>query len=237
MFKIYKIIILYTHHYKDNNFTKNCIQLYYNLFYSVHHDISLFFFIFFYIILFFSNDYNYLYSFMKYYYKEYIEHIQSVTNNKPSYYKDMINYLITNKINNITIYDNDFIQFYNFIKNIYTTTSEALLTLFIDIPEQNEHILLTNLRILYYIQNMMKNKKCLLYVISPIQQYNKSSDDISKGRNIELPSYSSNEDLIYKSFSKLITKGYEKTNHKNTNKNNNMISNDNNKSNQNNIKE
>ncbi|CRG93279.1 conserved Plasmodium protein, unknown function [Plasmodium gallinaceum] len=174
IYKLFKIIILNTK-YKDNNFTKNCLQLYYNLFLSV--DLYLFFLIIFYIILFYSNDFEYLYSFMKFY-KEY-KHLDIKE------YSYIINYLIINRVKSITIYDK-FIELYNFLRKVYSL--ENIFNL-----KKNDEIL-TNLRILYYIQNFINKNK---YVILP--------EDMNTQKKIS----ESNED-IYKSFSKLIAQTYEK---------------------------
>ncbi|VTZ66867.1 conserved Plasmodium protein, unknown function [Plasmodium chabaudi chabaudi] len=108
IFKIFKYIILYTN-YKDDNFTQNCLQVYYNLFNSVQ--VHIFFFILFYIILFYSNDFRYLHLFIKYYDEQYPD-LKNIHD-----YSNVINYLILTKAKTITIYDN-FYGFYNFLKNV-----------------------------------------------------------------------------------------------------------------------
>ncbi|CAD2084617.1 conserved Plasmodium protein, unknown function [Plasmodium vinckei lentum] len=108
IFKIFKYIILYTN-YKDDNFTQNCLQVYYNLFNSVQ--VHIFFFILFYIILFYSNDFRYLHLFIKYYDEQYPD-LKNVHD-----YSNVINYLILAKAKTITIYHN-FYNFYNFLKNV-----------------------------------------------------------------------------------------------------------------------
>ncbi|SCM15256.1 conserved Plasmodium protein, unknown function [Plasmodium berghei] len=181
IFKIFKYIILYTN-YKDDNFTKNCLQVYYNLFNSLH--IHIFFFILFYIILFYSNDFRYLYSFIKYYEENY-PNLKNVFN-----YSNIISYLILSKAKTITIYDN-FYDFYNFLKKVTSHTD-----MFNHIDKIKEIVLCL---------------KTMLYIQKLLNQTNKHKENytnFSKYINKTNAQTKYNEN-IYHSFSKLIVDPYE----------------------------
>ncbi|SBT87164.1 conserved Plasmodium membrane protein, unknown function [Plasmodium malariae] len=179
IYRLFKMIFLHTN-YKDTNFTKNGLQLYYNLFDSI--DVYLFFFILFYIILYYSNDYEYLYAFIKFYYKNYKE-----LNKQDEGFTYIVNYLIVNRVKSITAHEH-FMDFYNFLKKVYS--DEISLANF----KKNKE-LLTNLRVLLHIQNIINKKKCITF------------NEHLNGRQNQM--VSSSED-IYKSFSKLISQSYEK---------------------------
>eukprot|EP00366_Plasmodium_knowlesi_P000285 XP_002257782.1 hypothetical protein, conserved in Plasmodium species [Plasmodium knowlesi strain H] len=188
IFTLFKKIMTCTQ-YKDTNFTKNCFQLYHNLFYLV--DVHTFFHILFYIILFHSNDFEYLSNLLNFF-QRYYHHVGG---EKSDY---LINYLLLSRAKVATINEN-FEHLYKFVKNIYSKRMSGLLC---HLADQRED-LLANLKMLKYIQ-IFANRK---------GENEKESGGISSmSRYVSRQSThksTSNED-IYKSFSKLISQSYER---------------------------
>ncbi|EUD65326.1 hypothetical protein C922_04269 [Plasmodium inui San Antonio 1] len=199
IFTLFKKIVTCTQ-YKDTNFTKNCFQLYHNLFYLV--DIHTFFHILFYIILFHSNDFEYLtnlLSFFQRYYKEGSGEGPLHTETPPcgERWGDLLHYLLLNRAKVVTINEN-FEHLYKFLKHIYSKRREGFLS---HLADQSKD-LLTNLKMLRYMQ-IFANRK---------GEREKESGPSSMSHYVarqQTQKRASNED-IYKSFSKLISQSYER---------------------------
>ncbi|ANQ06059.1 Uncharacterized protein PCOAH_00002860 [Plasmodium coatneyi] len=187
IFTLFKKIMTCTQ-YKDANFTKNCFQLYHNLFYLV--DVHTFFHILFYIVLFHSNDFEYLTNLLKFFQKYY----HDVGGGRSDY---LINYLLLNRVKIVTINEN-FEHLYKFVKNIYSKRRVGFLS---HLADQSED-LLANLKILKYIQ-IFANRR-------GESEKESGTSNISHNMHRQSTHKSTSNEDIYKSFSKLISQSYER---------------------------
>ncbi|KJP89229.1 hypothetical protein AK88_01107 [Plasmodium fragile] len=205
IFTLFKKIMTFTQ-YKDKNFTKNCFQLYHNLFYLV--DVHTFFHILFYIILFHSNDFEYLTNLLKFFRKYYDQEggDRPLHGERPLHREkplpreksdDLINYLLLRRAKVVTINEN-FDHLYKFVQHIYCKRTVGFLS---HLADQNEQ-LLQNLKMLKYMQ-MLANRK------GESEKENGTSSMSHYVSRQQINKKASNEDL-YKSFSKLISQSYER---------------------------